>query len=176
MTFIFVLCHTFFNDIYRKDYPSDYRPSAELFQDYLIFKFAETRIKCAVTTSEVFDKLVRSLQFFPLSNMLLAIKGFLDINELTRKHFPNLSPEEATIILATHKSLTNIGNEVILISNSEKMKEKACSLIKKLVNTKMNIKPKDLPFKILNTNEVLKYLEKEDSKIIETVKEINKKY
>jgi len=168
---LFILDHTFFNDVYRDDYGAagNYQTSSKQVNDYLILRQAisKTKDKVSVTSSEVFDRLSKKFQDDPkvFPQMIQAIQSFIEISSLT-SHLREIDYKESIIILALEKSADK---KICLISNTtkERKKEQIKRFMEKYLKRK--IRDEDVSFEIMNTDEVIEFIKIYDKSIYDAI-------
>lgn len=176
---IFVFDHTIFNDIYREyeDGEKDCQKYARFIQDYLIIRKALARTKMIVVTSkEVFERIVNRTQINPKTpfppNIWIALNDLVDVSNFTYSN-SNIFYKESVIILSVDLSFKYPSSNVILLSNSDKTPQKVLTLYAKYGRPLRTID--ELPFKIMNCEELLSFLKENDSSFFKTISEMLKK-
>jgi len=166
---ILVMCHTVLNDALRSDYAPEHQESAKFLIRYLIEKqvsLSDGHYQ-SVTSQQVMESIYDKLPNqghpdFPAKILLILKNLILDLDTSPVKNI-----NESVIIISD--VLSSSSDEVVLVSNMEKKIRLVVDFYQKSEKTSKRWKPKNIPFRILNTTQVVEQLRKIDTKLCDLV-------
>lgn len=171
----FTADHTFLHDAIRDDYTGDMKQYSEKLNNYFVIRYIKVPQKIATTPFQIFDSINRGIPYYPgtYAQSLLAIKGYIDVNESVRL-VPDISVPDSAIIVAILLA-KKYSSYLLTTVKFEKVKERIINFLRLNVtgDSISNGRFKDMiPFKICNPKEALDLLKTSDPIYEEISKEL----
>lgn len=166
-----VVCeHTFLDNALR-EFDTDEKPIIDKLNDYFIYRFIYTKRteKISATTYQVYNAVIQEIPFSQRrSDTVQLTFDAMDIYELK----PTIRNWESTIKLAVNLSTIKLYDVILLsIVRKERQRERIAKFLQ-LPDMSEKRTDDSIPFKFLNPNETMEYLEKNDNKFKEVKKYI----